>query len=1200
MLPSLTKIQNLLVEKNPSEYEELVRVVFEYVYKHRPGFTSSHKGKTFGKDHPSSHPVDIEITYNDENDSLHHVLIAASNQKNNLFTPNGKLREDCSSILEYIKKFDIKNAEIIAAYVKNPSENENPNFVAVVDELRLEGIKLTLVNAETLNIYINEYCPFVYKQFLGLNVYSGGISYLDEQIDDKLGDYYKHKLLGRESELSELKNLLIQKRTLLIRGHSGCGKTRIAIELAKTVFPSNFRCLWVNSFNLSSIDDLDQFCDKSQKTIVIVDDINKISFINELLNKILQKENTYIIMTVRDYLFEEYKRKVDIDYYEYHLKDLEPNKIKEILKSLFNVDDEHLDYILLVTRNNLRFSIMAANVLVVEKKRSKSIISIFDAYYKELITKTGIEENESLKKTIVALAFFDSLDLRSEEENKNICLNFDIPKDDFLEMCNLAHEKEIADFYFDKMLIKISDQIFAEYLFYKYVFVFKKIDIFDLFRAYYRNRKDKFVHIFSAFVNIYREADGFEEELNKFKNKVVASNDKQLVVSFFSIFSKIFIDDSIEYSFNELNKCDEVIAGDYETMLNTESYRELCDIFLSNYDSKQYTKVVRLLLKLLQKENLRSSLISKIESRCSIKKDYVNIVPFYKKLIDGLCELSKTNDDYLEPLFIVTKKTYPYESDYTEFNDERSVTFCRMVLPFNESYKQLRDSVWNAIDILHKKHFNEKKLNEMVKYNFAMGDIVQYKKYDLQHALAIAKSLDFSQPRDVVFAYNLLKQFDKFQDVKDFIKGIAVDEDTKLYYDFVVSKLSNKYGDEYKKALISRCFKKYTSPNEFVLLISSFYKKYGRYDSWVSNSIVAYAFEYLASLSKEYDKYLIVFLTSNPDYSGNPIFLTSLLVDKNGFIGWAEKSSLSNKNSFIASVLFSFKPSEINDELYDYALKFFTHTFTKTFSSWGNENILSLKNFEEYRQGFIYQILKKIEVDKTTCNFIEDLFFVRDSIDSIYSLLNNDLLLFKKIYFGLLTNSRFYDHDGRVTLFLLEKDPSLLNEILRLIVDGKTDIDKFNYLYPLPGFVEVFINIIITSRFAHINFAISHCVEKMPDDLFISLADTFIKRYKGNLNYMQEFSIIAEHRELQSQIEFVDLLISNKVDIEIFERLFLIGGPTSWSGSRIPYLNKNIEAIRNYLNNKELADEYKDELEKIILRLKKNIRYEEIEEFNRG
>ena len=64
--------------------------------------------------------------------------------------------------------------------------------------------------------------------------------------------------------------------------------------------------------------------------------------------------------------------------------------------------------------------------------------------------------------------------------------------------------------------------------------------------------------------------------------------------------------------------------------------------------------------------------------------------------------------------------------------------------------------------------------------------------------------------------------------------------------------------------------------------------------------------------------------------------------------------------------------------------------------------------------------------------------------------------------------------------------------------------------------------------------------------------------------------------------------------------MMLFGGPTSWTGSRIPYLNNNINAIRKYLNSKQVPEAYQQELERRIKIIEKNIKYEAIEEFNRG
>ena len=104
----------------------------------------------------------------------------------------------------------------------------------------------------------------------------------------------------REKEKQTIIEKLYERRVSIVYGPSGCGKTRLALEVAKELKTNKqFDAFCIRMCNINTVNELQQLVKGDKKTLFLIDDANRIKFIQDVINFVEQQGNENLLFYVR-------------------------------------------------------------------------------------------------------------------------------------------------------------------------------------------------------------------------------------------------------------------------------------------------------------------------------------------------------------------------------------------------------------------------------------------------------------------------------------------------------------------------------------------------------------------------------------------------------------------------------------------------------------------------------------------------------------------------------------------------------------------------------------------------------------------------------------------------------------------------------------------------------------------------------------
>ena len=782
-------------------------------------------------------------------------------------------------------------------------------------------------------------------------------------------------------------------------------------------------------------------------------------------------------------------------------------------------------------------------------------------------------------------------DIRDIVNNGKICDLFGIEKNSFIQLCYTAQEKEFVSI-FKNAIIEITDQVLAEYLIYNYVFLYKKIGLIRIFEFLYKNKQSRIVWFFNALLGIYGKNDHIEFELNKLKNHCVAIDSGDKKFAFFQLFGELFPNECISYAVDYIRNND----------INfTKEHYHLLARFINDEDC--CSQVAYWFGELLNDKETRESTISYIGEHFKITVETVNEkYAFEIKFLETVLEKAKVDRGLSECLFKIIKGYFPYESNYSEYDrDTRQVYFKRFIIPYSEEYKQLRTLLWEGISYLVETG-DHKKARELLNCN-RFGDVSEIKKvrqFDKEKAIELYSKLNISKRDDLLLAFYLLNPYKATKQVKELFDDLRSNMFIDLYYVYVFEGTSKHlYGGELTSDFRNNYLKQYNDCNELVENLIKFYNLFYAENTWKIGALITISYEYLyEKASADYDALVMAFINGcGGVICFNPNDLLKNINNKKAFLNELKESNYPSKELLISQLLLSMKLGEIDEGIYAFALDFNTHRQSIVY---GNDNVMSFSTFESFKPGFIYTVIKSASINLTNSNFVEHLFTDDKRLQETIYYFNGDIVLMKTIYFAILKTSQFCDYQGVYIQYLTLVDDKALDEYLDILFDGKNRVEIRPWLFGLNGFIKSFIKHIDKTKFVGLSFFVGHTVNLMPDDVFGTFLESYIKKHKNDPYKLQTLSCIVFQREKpNTQIVLFKTLVKYSIPVETLKILQLFDGPHSWSGSVVPYIYNTIKQMELLVSSGEIKEPYISHLKARIEHQKKRAREEEISEFNR-
>ena len=351
-------------------------------------------------------------------------------------------------------------------------------------------------------------------RYIGINIGTDQILEPSEFIanyeKNKISTPLSNTFWGREKEIADGFKCLEENNILLIFGSAGAGKSKFAIELAKRYSDlRNVTFLCIGNKGISIWEDLKTMIRKDKQYVLLIDDANRLANNFQLILSLLEDSapnGLKIIATVRDYAFPVIK--TIASKYEYSVLEIHAfsnDEIVNILKSPdFQINDPaYLDRILNISKGNARLAIMCAKIAL----RSSNITllhdasQIYDEYFEPLYSEVLLLKEPITLKTLALISFFSRIDKSNRGFCDNVFGRLEISENLFWETCYSLHEYELVDL-FEQQVVKISDQIFATYIFYEAVIESEVISLNFFLDNYldYENRiKDTLMPVLNMF-----------------------------------------------------------------------------------------------------------------------------------------------------------------------------------------------------------------------------------------------------------------------------------------------------------------------------------------------------------------------------------------------------------------------------------------------------------------------------------------------------------------------------------------------------------------------------------------------------------------------------------------------------------------------------------------------------------------------------
>jgi|GEM_PF-3820700 len=1187
----ITQIENEINRIDGIKFEEMIQSLISNYYYFEDGFMIYETGKIPGSQQPSKSQIDIWFSYK-INDVVQYFFVAVTKQKNNVFCKNGKAEKDIKDLICEVKKTNFSNVTIIFACNQNPSPEEYSSLLELCAKERLRFEMWGLNKIASLLQHNSKAAA----DYLGLVDDSTSLIPFSEYYSKCSRDSLLAKdFLFRDEEKDFIVKKVLEstKPVTIVHGPSGCGKTRLAIEASKELQNIyGFLCYFFKPINIDIATNILSSIPENKKAVLIIDDANTYHYLNLFIETIISKPNVSVLMTLRDYLWDDFSKKIDFLYYDLSLSPLKKTEIEKVVKMIYGVTNKkYLDYLYAISRNNLRFALMTTDVFVQKKEKACSISDVLENYYGAILKDSGIDKDENLEKIIVAVSLLGRTDIRDINNNSRICKIFNIPPDKFIQSCYEAEAKEFVSI-FKNAVVEITDQVLAEYLIYKYVFLYKIVSLIDVFNLLYKYNQSKIVWFFNALLGIYEFNEVIRNELETLKDYCANCKSEDKSFAFFQLFGSLFPEECIDFAYRRSFINDEFAQKDYFKL-----------IFRFAHNEKTYKRVVSCFMCLIDNKTTSKSVKEFIVENIKITIDSLdNKFAFEKEFLLQLTKLAYENIDAQNCLHEILKIYFPYETNYTEYeNETKQVFFKRFIIPYSQEYIEFRLLMWSGLNaLLNNKQFKFAKDVLSCNRTTISEEDPKIRQFDKEQAVLLFKTLDTKKSEYLVFAFSLLSPYKRFSEIKEIFSELRKDKYVNLFYTYVYERTSlNIYGDELEKSFKKNYLEKYSDGDELVNELATFYNLFSKEHSWKVGHLILYSFNYLADISNEdYDCLVMKFILAvNACFCFNPHDMLFRLNNKKTFLNWLFSKNIIEE-VIISQLLITMRIDEIDEEIYEYALCFYKNIKDITY---GNDNILSLKNFESYRTGFFHEIISQFSIDKSNYHFLEHVFLNDDNIENnVLNIFNDDFQLFRKIYFGVSKYSQLCDLEGEYLKFLISKVPEALNDFFALLFNGQIRAEIRGWLFELPGFVEAFVNFIDNAKYVSLNFYIGHLVSKMPDDVLVSFIDFYVSVHKNNPYKMQTLSIILFQREKSgTQTILFKVLMKNKIPEAILQKMDLFNGPHSWSGSVVPYIHDNIKEMTALINSGDISEPYVSYLKKLISNQEKRSKEEEIAEFNR-
>lgn len=1195
----INTVESAIVSLDGGKYQKLMDAYLMKKYQ----FSNIHPlGVQTGTDKPTKGTPDSYV----ECDNGQYIIIMYGSVEAASFS---KLKSDIISCFNTdklsipVEKID----RIICAYT---STNLHIEQIETLKNL-IEGVRIELIGLGTVAHDIVLKYRFLAARFLDIPVDSGQVFDIEEFVNQYDAGGMNAPLglefVSRDKEIIELKEKIMNNDLVVVSGASGIGKTKLVLEVSKQMRNEqgmNIVCVKNNGQILYN--DVRETINEPGTYLLFLDDANHAMNLESIFEFCISKKvddeiDVKIVMTVRDYAKESIKKLAlnKAKFEEVELKPLSIEDIQNILKEKLEIRNEHyLKQIVKIAKGNIRLAILAA---ITAKANGFPAINnatdIFRNFYAPILEENKITESEMVVSLSVAI--FGPVMLETHDGIQHILASNNISETEYINICHHLNDCELLDLY-EQSVVKVSDQSFANYILQHILIEKKRISIKDLLLGAFPKYSSKLIYAINTVVQLFNSEttlEYMENEINAAWEECCVCDEKEYVKAFRAVneekallYVKRMIDET------ETIQCDLDIVKFPKEINNVYEKDEVVQILTAFGESEFYSMAVDLLLFYFSKRpDVGKEICYGITERMGI--DIHSNEQGYSReryLISKLYEKYKEsrNNNFAILLICIIKNFLVYEYHKTEQGmSANTVTFITYHLNYSEKLMEYRKELWKCLKELREEETLQEAVDVVITSLHTGGNEEAQKIFhaDVSILHQLYNDGEYIPDFDLSAAFGKLVGHMHWlkQDTTELEQFLCRNAEYAVYRILLRDHIKGedwREEEQNRKSEIEQLVADY-GYDEFVFLFNVCKKRETKQmrNDWCLQRSIEFVFESIQADSERYLLLMKAYFAMNTPYLSrinDKIANLLNLISVGEITVMIENLDEVNRMRWKAAFYEELPEEKISIDAIKEMLNFISGQLEV--DNMQIPNIYSLSKYKNKGIDIIEHItdfLLKAGEKKPyiVVNFFERV-FDDEKVEEIIDFFEGDTDKLLKLYLISMENNHF-DYDGRLLLRLIQVDIRYWNEITAKcggVKECNIDSRIFDKIWILDNYhklIDIAYSNIRDSDFRYLRHdTIIQMFASSEKDkpLILERKELWIREYIDKYVYDEAkikdiFDVIATVFP-GKRLEYVKEFLEKNSNFDMFKKIYLFPSSSSWSGSEVPLIEKDIEFLEKLLD----------------------------------
>lgn len=1110
------------------------------------------------------------------------------------------------------------------------SELDQKKQSALLTKCQANNIKCSLYGIDAIAFGLYQNYPKLAQDFLGIDVDTGQIVGIEDFVTmhdkNRLSVKLDIRFHFRSQELEDLLKALDENVLLILSGKPGVGKSRLALEVCRQFESSHddYQTLCIINRGPDIYNDLRSYFSAPGNYLIMIDDANRLTGLNYIIDLLMHKredQNFKIVMTVRDYALQKVMESAAplSAALQFEIKSLSEEDIKNLLRDEFNIkNQEFLTRIYEISEGNVRLAVMAAEVVQREGGILSSINNVsalYDEFFASIRRDLEKISEENLLKVSGIVSFFRHIDRSNADLMKEIYLAFDISEEEFWESVKLLHDLELFDMYEDEV-VRFSDQVLANYLFYLAFFKEKIINFEILVNSFFPRFRSKMVDAINPSLSNFDtdEIISFmipviEHKWNQIKNLESDESLNLLEVFWFLDRTKT------------LGHIQKIISGIEPTALTQDINNITADSsipspsimnvlsYFSQVEDNNFEIALRLLLQMLKKSqsDLGKFFYILADRYCFNHRSVYRNYSIQKIVIDVLWEQAENgNNSLFSHLFIdVSEKYLRTRYHVTEPKGDRAITMIDFHLAPTPELISIRQNILNNLFALYEKADYKRKVIDVIdKYSKSGIDIDEKEvieedsklinsfidKLDpslIKNCLLANDYFDFLESYDITFSDDLKKKFqtDSYKTFELFEIDRLERKNLGISYHEFEELRKNKIQSRFKTLTFSEAQNLIDQCKVIIDSLGDQSAKVHQVKSGLCLGLI-----HIADCNAElYQSLIDDYLAKGDPLNYQPFALVEKLIN---MVGSNKAFEIINNKSFATKRdwLFMYYITVPESEISKNDLEILYSLYKDAIFDQLPRDLDYLLKFVKFDSQILIKVteqaVKKAEVDPVYLHALSHLFNSHTEVNKqMIKLFSGRYDLLKKLYFLCLDIEQYFDYDGVTFCSILEVDSNFAKEYIEYMFSSKEwlsphdDHRDYSFIWLRQDYADVMRGITQTI-YDHEKDSLSHSFlqvffrlrsEDQDIEIIIERQDELLEQQiRDNIedsNFIEfVFELLTEETfSFDRKLKLLPVVLSLNKNIDLFERMPLLPSSMHWSGSAVPVIQKQIDDLEKVL-----------------------------------